>query len=127
MEIGKSLDNLLENTGKKHLILNPFVRELEREEIFKVSRIMKRHDDPQLLLSDEAAVVLEQIGVIALGHDVYLLADVLLELTCFLVLFQIDSFDGHLLPMTRERLVMHGGSPDQSEIALAYAVVPLVA
>ena len=65
--------------------------------------------------------------MVALGHDADLLADILLQLAGLLIVFQVDSFDGNLLSMTREVLVVNMGSPDQPKATFADTDLSLVA
>lgn len=65
--------------------------------------------------------------MVALGHDVDLFPYVLLELTCFLVVFEIYSFYCHSLIVAWVVLIVNGGTPNEAEVALADGDVPFVA
>jgi hypothetical protein len=127
VEVMKTLDYLLEDTSEQYFILDPLVGVLKVCEVLEASRVKQRHHNPKLLLGDERAVVLQQVGMVALGHYVDFSPYVLLKLTCFLVVFEVNSFYRNSLHMTRIVLIVHSGAPDKAEVAFADGDVPLVA
>jgi hypothetical protein len=127
MQVSQALNDLLEDAGEEHLIFDPLVIVLEREQVLQATSILQRHHDPQLLLRYEAAVVLKEVRMAALGHDSDLFPYIILKLAGLFVLIEVDGFNGNFLAMARVCLIVNGASPDETEVALADTVVSLIA
>lgn len=127
MEVIKALDYLLEDTGEQYFICDPLISVFELCDVLEASGLKQRHHNPKLLLGNEGAVVLEQVGMVALGHYVDLTSYVFLQLTSFLVVFEVHSFYRNSLHMARKVLIVHGGAPDEPKVPPADGDVPLVA
>ena len=86
VEVGKAFDYLLEDACEHNLVLDALVLELEARHILQTAAVQQWAYDPQFFLRDEATKLLDQVWMVAFGHDIDLFPHIFLELRCLFVL-----------------------------------------
>jgi len=122
VEVREALNYLREDARQQPFVFNTLVAILEAHYAVDAAAFEKGHDQPELFIGNEAAVVVENVLVVVVRHD----GDFLAYIVNIAVAVEVDHLDGDSLLMVLTVGLEAVRAPDNAEAAMANRPVELV-